>query len=121
MSRHVIPNAPGSPRNRVTTVGWDAPLTTFFAMAFDTVPDSGDPDEFEDEIEVFYLGEDPDELPTVESLTAALKEHGVELYRSTSELLEQDKAQEGDRSDGFGRRLVDALSSLPDTNKGEGA
>ncbi|MFE3452436.1 hypothetical protein ACFXJ8_26280 [Nonomuraea sp. NPDC059194] len=108
MSRHVIPNAPDSPSNRVTTVGWDAPLTTFFAMAFDRTPDPID-DEYEDEIEVFWIGAMPGELPTVEALEAALKVHGVELTPWIASVLAQDKEGEGDRSGNVGRRLVDAM------------
>lgn len=97
MSRHIIPNAPGSPAVRETVVGWDPPLSTFFAMAFD-----GDE-------EVFWVGADPGEIPTVHLLDKALGRHGVELPMLVAERLSWDQQQEGDRSDNPGRRIVDAM------------
>lgn len=109
MSRHIIPNAPGSPTGRETTVGWDPPLTTFFAMAFDP-PASGD---FEDdETEVFWVGCMPNEIPTVDELVRVLAEHNVELPAGLAARLENDKAREGDRSDNPGRGLVASLAAL---------
>ncbi|TYB69664.1 hypothetical protein FXF51_05750 [Nonomuraea sp. PA05] len=81
----------------MTTVGWDAPLTTFFAMAFD-----GDD-------EVFWLGMMPREIPTLGALTEALEPHHVAVPDDVLHQLLADKHSEGDRSDNVGRRLVDAI------------
>lgn len=99
MSRHVIPNAPGSPVGRVTTVGWDAPLNTFFGMAFDKVPDTAG-DDYQDEVEVFWVGMMPGEIPTVEALAKVLGEHGVALPVWAAGALAEDRRVEGDRSKG---------------------
>lgn len=92
MSRYTIPNASDSPEGRVTTVGWDAPLNTYWATAFDP-PASGD----EEEVEVFWIGYTPCALPDVESLVTALAEHGVEIPPSTLDTLRTDKPSEGER------------------------
>ncbi|GAA0402632.1 hypothetical protein GCM10009530_63230 [Microbispora corallina] len=97
MSRRIIPNALGSPAGRETTVGWDAPLNTFFAMAFDP-PASGDLDD--DEVEVFWVGTAPGEIPTVQRLAKALAQHGVELPMLVAQRLSEDCAGEGDQSQG---------------------
>jgi hypothetical protein len=91
MSRYAIPNAPGSPEGRVTTVGWDGPLNTYWATAFDP-PASTD----EDDVEVFWIGYTPCELPDIESLITALRNHGVEASPSTLEELALDKRSEGE-------------------------
>ena len=106
MSRRTIPNAAGSPSGRLTTVGWDPPLTTFFGMAFDP-PASGDFDD--DETEVFWVGVMPNELPTVEDLTRALAEHGVQLPAGLADALERDRQREGDSPDNPGRRVINAI------------
>ncbi|NRQ31329.1 hypothetical protein HII36_05680 [Nonomuraea sp. NN258] len=92
MSRYTIPNAPGSPDERVTTVGWDAPLNTYWATAFDP-PAPG----AEDDVEVFWIGYTPCALPDVESLVTALREHGVEIPPSTLTKLRADKPIEGEQ------------------------
>lgn len=106
MSRRIIPNAPDSPAGRETTVGWDAPLATFFAMAFDP-PASGDLDD--DEIQVFWHGLDAGEIPTVEELARVLAGHGVQLPPEKAAILRRDKDREGDHSDNLGRRILDAM------------
>ncbi|WP_214317084.1 hypothetical protein [Nonomuraea sediminis] len=92
MSRHIIPNPPGSPLRRVTSVGWDRPLATFFAMSFDP-PAPGD--EFDNEIEVFWIGATPCEIPTVEALAHTLAEHHVELPGDIKRLLAVEAKVEG--------------------------
>lgn len=109
MSRRTIPNAPDSPSGRLTTVGWDPPLTTFFGMAFDP-PASGDLDD--DEIEVFWVGAMPNELPTVEDLARALAEHGVTLPPGVADQLGRDKEREGDRPGNPGRRVINAINAM---------
>lgn len=107
MSRHIIPNAPASPAGRETTIGWDAPLNTFFAMAFDP-PASGDLDD--DETEVFWVGMMPGEIPTIEALATALKEEGVALPPPVRDVLARDKRGEGDQSQGRPvSRLIEAV------------
>lgn len=106
MSRRIIPNAPGSPAGRETTVGWDPPLSTDFAMAFDP-PVSGDL--LDDETEVFWVGCEPGEIPTVEVLADVLAEHDVPLPPEFAAVLRRDQAREGDSPDNPGRRVVDAL------------
>ncbi|MEU7891737.1 hypothetical protein AB0B45_02605 [Nonomuraea sp. NPDC049152] len=91
MSRYTIPNAPGAPEDRVTTVGWDGPLNSYFAMAFDP-PTTGD----EDYAEVFWIGYTPCELPDVASLVTALRAHGVEVPPFTLDALRMDKPNEGE-------------------------
>ncbi|MEV0379756.1 hypothetical protein [Nonomuraea sp. NPDC050643] len=91
MNRYTIPNAPGSPDKRVTTAGWDAPLNTYWATAFDP-PGSID----EEDVEVFWIGYTPCALPDVESLATALREHGVEIPPYTVDALRRDKPTEGE-------------------------
>ncbi|MEV1168563.1 hypothetical protein [Nonomuraea sp. NPDC049784] len=91
MSRHTIPTPPGSPEGRTITVGWDAPLATFWATAID--PATSDDEE---EAEIFSLGDTPCELPTVESLDTVLRAHGVELPFPTAAAIAMDKANEGE-------------------------
>jgi hypothetical protein len=108
VSRHIIPNAPGSPPGRVTTVGWDAPLNTFFGMAFDQ-PASGDV--LDDEVEVFWVGGMPDEIKSIPALARRLAEHGVDLPAHIAAALVSDSAYEGDRSAGRpGTRLIKAMT-----------
>jgi hypothetical protein len=109
VSRHTIPNAPGSPEGRETTVGWDPPLATFFAMAMDP-PTSSDPDD--DPIEVFWHGCTPYELPTIGDLARALARHGVELPVGIARQLAEDHAAEGQRFAGRpATRMVAAMSA----------
>ncbi|GAA4946351.1 hypothetical protein HD597_006798 [Nonomuraea thailandensis] len=91
MSRYTIPNPPDSPEDRVITVGWDAPLNTYWATAFDP-PASIDGED----VEVFWIGYTPCELPDVESLATALRKHGVEIPPFTVEALRVDKPGEGE-------------------------
>lgn len=105
MSRRIIPSAPGSPEGRETTVGWDAPLNTFFAVSIDTPAAEDD-----DAGEVFWVGATPGEIPTVEALAAALREHGVTLPDEMADQLAADQACEGDRSAGRpGTALIAAM------------
>ncbi len=92
MSRHVIPNAPGSPAGRMTVVGWDASLNTFFANAFDPPPVEDD-----DEVIVFDLGSSPCELPTLDDLIKALAEHGVQVPPAVVEELDGAREAEGEQ------------------------
>lgn len=110
MSRHIIPNAPGSPDSRKTVVGWDAPLSTFYASATEWVPDAGD-DEYGDDFEVWAVGETPCELPQIAHLVAALAEHDATLPQHIAEALVQDKGAEGERLAGRpGTGLIAAMS-----------
>lgn len=112
MSRYKIPNAPGSPDGRETTVGWDAPLNTYFAMAFDPPP-SGD--EFDDEIEVFWVGGMPTEIAHVQDLAEVLREHGVVFPPDVADQLLKDKTGEGDQSQGRpASALMEAMRSGED-------
>ncbi|MGP4093018.1 hypothetical protein [Nonomuraea sp. KM90] len=106
MSRRIIPSSPGSPRGRETTVGWDAPLSTFFGMAFDP-PTSGDLED--DEVEVFWVGVMPAEVPTVEALEAELAKHSVTLPTGLAGLLKLDQANEGESPNNPGRRIIDTI------------
>ncbi|UBU16633.1 hypothetical protein [Nonomuraea gerenzanensis] len=92
MSRYTIPNAPGSPDTRVTTVGWDAPLNTYWATAFDP-PTSIDGED----AEVFWIGYTPCALPDVASLVTALHEYGVKIPPFTLDALGRDKPTEGEQ------------------------
>lgn len=87
MSRHVIPNASGSPDGLVTVAGWDAALNTFYGMCVD----SAQP---EDDSEVFWVGGSPCELPAIGDLARALGEHGVELPVEVATLLGEDYQRE---------------------------
>ncbi|MGI5281705.1 hypothetical protein ACQEVF_59190 [Nonomuraea polychroma] len=91
MSRYTIPNPPEWPHTRVITVGWDGPLSTYWATAFDP-PASIE----EDDVEVFWIGYTPCELPDVQSLVTALRERGVEVPPFTVETLRMDKPTEGE-------------------------
>lgn len=118
MSRHIIPNAPGSPEGRETTVGWDAPLNTFFAMAFDP-PVSGRLDD--DEIEVFWHGTMPGEIPSIPALARVLESHGVDLPPEVAASLAEDFSHEGDRSAGRpGSALVAAFAANAGSQAGGG-
>lgn len=109
MSRYKIPSAPDSPEGRETTVGWDAPLNTYFAMAFDP-PASGE--EFDDEIEVFWVGGMLGEIATVQDLAAVLYEHGVIFPPDVADQLWKDKTGEGDQSQGRpATALIEAMRS----------
>ncbi|GAA5046300.1 hypothetical protein HNP84_010282 [Thermocatellispora tengchongensis] len=90
MSRYTIPNAPGAPESCITAVGWDAPCNTYWATAFDPHASGG-----EERGTVFSIGDTPCELPDVESLVTALREHGVELPPSIVDVLRTDKPGEG--------------------------
>jgi hypothetical protein len=92
MSRYTIPNARGAPDQRVTTVGWDAPLNTYWATAIDP-PASIDGED----VEVFWIGYTPCALPDVASLVTALREHGVEIPPFTLDALSRDKPGEGEQ------------------------
>ncbi|WP_289009531.1 hypothetical protein [uncultured Thermomonospora sp.] len=92
MSRHTIPNPPGTPDGREITVGWDRPLETFFAMAFDRPP-ADDPDG--DDIEVFWHGTTRGEITTIDDLRALLDRHGITLPDHIADQLEQDRRAEG--------------------------
>lgn len=88
MSRHTIPTESAD----TFAVGWDAPLSTYFAQKF---TDPADPDD--DPIEVFWLGGSPCELPTLEDLEAALAQHGETLPADLAQQLEADRQAEGTR------------------------
>ncbi|WP_433426264.1 hypothetical protein ACQP1V_43145 (plasmid) [Microtetraspora malaysiensis] len=103
MSRYVIPNPPGFPAGREITVGWDAPLDSFFASATDLDPEEG-------EIEVWAIGDSPCEIPTVAQLDAALYEHGVGLDGDMAVILAADKASEGERF--AGRPATQLIASV---------
>ncbi|MFD8529456.1 hypothetical protein ACFV0L_18750 [Streptosporangium canum] len=88
MSRHIIPNPHGYPDNRVITVGWDRPLATFFAMSFN-------PHASGDDVESFWIGATPCEIPTVEVLAQSLVEYEVELPPDIKDLLAVEARVEG--------------------------
>ncbi|MEV4472853.1 hypothetical protein [Nonomuraea sp. NPDC049504] len=108
MSRYTIPNPPDSPESRTITVGWDPPLNTYWATAFDP-PAPGD----EDDVEVFWIGYTPCELPDVESLATALREHGVEIPPFTLDALRADKPTEGERFAGRPATRIIADATRP--------
>ena len=56
---------PGHNPNHQITVGWDAPLTTFFTQVFDSY--SEDEDE-----PILWLGLEPMQIPTLEMLVQRL-------------------------------------------------
>ncbi|GAA4600159.1 hypothetical protein GCM10023194_81190 [Planotetraspora phitsanulokensis] len=87
-------------------MGWDAPLATYFAMCFDE-PNTGSDEEYD--VEVFWIGADPQEITTVDDLVTALREHQVELPADLIEKLLADKDLEGDRRAGRpGTRIIAA-------------
>jgi hypothetical protein len=57
---------PGHNPNHQISVGWDAPLTTFFTQVFDS---SSDDDEDEP---ILWLGLEPLQIPTLEMLVQRL-------------------------------------------------
>ena len=63
MSRYSIP---AQDTRFTVVVGWDNPLTTFFAQVFD--PSIED----EDEADILWLGTTPEAIPTVAALQAQL-------------------------------------------------
>ncbi len=109
MSRHVIPNAPGSPKTCETVVGWDAPLETFFATCFDSAKP-------EDDSEVFWVGIERGELPTIGHLARALDEYGVALSVEVATKLGEDFQQEGKRF--AGRPATGLLASMAESYAG---
>ncbi|MFI6317331.1 hypothetical protein ACIBG8_07420 [Nonomuraea sp. NPDC050556] len=92
MSRYTIANEPGASAGRTTEVGWDAPLSTYFLMAFEP---GDDPDG--DETEVFWYGCTPAEVPTVEALDALLAKHNLVVTAPIAHALVQDREREGRR------------------------
>lgn len=92
MSRYTIANEPGASEGRTTEVGWDAPLSTYFLMAFEP---GDDPDG--DETEVFWYGCTPAEVPTVEALDALLVKHNLLVTARIAHALIQDREREGQK------------------------
>ncbi|MCI0389685.1 MAG: hypothetical protein MOB07_13115 [Acidobacteria bacterium] len=85
MSRHLIARHPIG-----VVVGWDPPLQTYFLQIID-------PSKPEEEELVLLIGAAPCELPTVESLSAALESHAalashVALTPEFQQTLEEEKA-----------------------------
>jgi hypothetical protein len=58
---------PGLNPNHLISVGWDAPLTTFFAQVFDSSDDDEDKNE-----PILWLGDEPRQIPTLEMLVKEL-------------------------------------------------
>lgn len=81
MSRHYISTAPDE-----IVVGWDPPLQTYFLQI------SGPAKSEEEDELVLWLGASPGELPTVESLAAALAPYAP-LPKELAWKLEEDKAE----------------------------
>ncbi|MFI6813226.1 hypothetical protein ACIBG7_12480 [Nonomuraea sp. NPDC050328] len=90
MSCYTIANEPGAPEERRTEIGWDAPLSTYFLSA---VEPGDDPDG--DEVEVFWYGCTPAEVPTVEALDALLAKHNLVVTAPIAHALVQDREREG--------------------------
>ena len=63
MSRYIVPQE--NPTQEVV-IGWDNPLTSFFAQVFDLTADDDENDC------VYWIGADYNALPTVEALQATL-------------------------------------------------
>ncbi len=95
MSRHVIPNAPGSPPGRETTVGWNAGLNTFWAQAYDP-PESSDPGD--DAVKVFRHGDEPDEILWISQLARILDRYYIDLPADVAAELVEDQQREGDQT-----------------------
>lgn len=79
MSRHYVSRNPLE-----IVVGWDSPLQTFFLQISDPTRDEGN--EF-----VLWLGTYPGELPTIESLAAALAPYAA-LTEELAQQLAAEKA-----------------------------
>jgi hypothetical protein len=93
MTRHTIPNAPGSPPNRETVVGWDSPLGTYFTQCYDE-PD----DPRADDTIVFRYGATRcGEIPTLEQLAQILRTHDVTLPADIAHQLSIDTRTAGRR------------------------
>jgi hypothetical protein len=57
---------PGHHPNHLISVGWDAPLTTFFAQIFSSDEDEDEP--------ILWLGDEPRQIPTLEMLVKEVAE-----------------------------------------------
>lgn len=90
MSLYDIPNAPGSPRGRLTSVGWDSLYSTFYAQAYD----EGEPGETRLR-PVFNHGSAHRKVPTVEALEQVLAQHQVQLPAIVQAALIRDQRTEG--------------------------
>lgn len=107
MSMYEFTDVPGFPPGRILEVGWDAPLATFFARAYDPPAGPG-----EDDREVFWVGGTPCELPTLETLATAMRQHGVELTFPIEMALAFDKAAEGEKFAGRPATAIITESAL---------
>ena len=83
MSRHLIP---GKQLEYTVVVGWDNPLSTFFASVFDNERDEDDPKH-----ELLFVGCRDKEIPTVAALQAQVAPYAT-LDQKTIDRLQQDKA-----------------------------
>lgn len=85
MSRYVILND----GKREVTVGWDAPLGTFFAQIFH--PGVVDDETYDDDL-VWAIGDEPRQVTSLDELVLALEEQGVTLNRDWQRQLREDEA-----------------------------
>ncbi|MGC5012585.1 hypothetical protein ACLQ2R_17615 [Streptosporangium sp. DT93] len=91
MSRHTLfPNS--THPNDTLTIGWDAPLATFYARRTQPAPHPTD-----EPVEVFWIGGTPCELPTIQHLADALFNEGETLHADVAHLLDADRLAEGSR------------------------
>ena len=90
MSRHTIPN--NTRPDDTLVVGWDAPLATYYAHRHQAAADP-----YDEPTEVFWVGETPCELPTVQDLMTALAEHDEQLPEGLAAQLDADRLAEGTR------------------------
>ncbi len=82
MSRHIVEND----GRREVAVGWDPPLGTFYAQIFTQ------PGKLYEEC-VWWIGYQPHEVKTVETLVDALGEQGVVLSATSADKLRADQAE----------------------------
>lgn len=75
---------PGLKPNHLISVGWDAPLTTFFAQVFDSSSNDDEP--------ILWLGLEPMQIPTLEMLVKELAEVAT-IPPDILQHLEQDHDQ----------------------------
>jgi len=90
MSRYVIPP---DDRHFQVIVGWDAPLTTFFAQVFDTTVEA----EEDDAACVLWVGGDLQAITTVATLQDALQAYAT-MPADVVALLQHDQATTSPRS-----------------------
>ncbi|MFJ8388647.1 hypothetical protein ACIQ9Q_29800 [Streptomyces sp. NPDC094438] len=91
MSSHTLTPLGGAPAGRTVRVGWDAPLATFFAIAWDVPADEDDEPDY-----LAFAGAAPYEVSEVDTVLELVSPYAVVPEDLRAQLL-NDQAAEGER------------------------